>query len=457
MRKFTKILVAVLAIALLLPAVAACQEKAPEVSASPSGPAAPAAPDPVTITGWFYPRYVPPGLEPGVYEQQLIEEYTSIPGNEHVSINFELIQWDTGPEKVNVAIATGDAPDFTYDATGRIIGYGVNGALVPLNDLLPASVKNDIPQGIWAESSDPAGNIWMLPATMAVVGVGVNRALLREAGVEDMLPTNATRTMKSADFEAMCRALVDANLEGVLGAFSLYCLNEQGDAAIRNWIANQGETDFVNSSQTEIVLNSPGGIAGLQWLYDMYEDGLIVRNPETNNSLGMLEMFMQSQTPIATMFSTGNIAVLTNLILQGDADPDFDLWFMTLPTPTGTNPKVEVQVIGYCIFDSGNDARHKATFDFISWLAENTDAIASTNQFAVRNSINMASIDERYANPEWQYLAGLGEYVFDVGWSMANIALIRAEFFPQMQALFTGQKSVEQALNDFVAAANRTF
>jgi len=417
-------------------------------------PAAPSGPAEVTITGWFYPRFVPPGKDPGVFEQELIDEFLAIPGNEHITINFEMLQWDTGPEQVNVAIATGDAPDFVFDFTGRIMGYGAAGALVPLNDFVPAALKTDIPEAIWSQVRDGNDNIWMFPTTVAIVGMGVNRQIFRQAGIENLLPTNATRTWSNAEFEEVCQRILDANIPDLLAPFSLHFLNEQGDASIRMMIQNQG-ADFINPAYSEIVLNSPEGIAGLQWLYSMYEKGFIVSHPETNNSLGTLEMFMQSKTAISVLFSSGNVGVLNNLIEQGDADPDFDLMFVTNPTPTGTNPKVESQVVGFCIFDQKDDARHKATFDFINFMASKPEAVLATNQFPARSSMDLAALDARYASEEFKYLSSLTPHLGDAGLGMKNYAGVRAVFFPEMQAIFTGIKSVEQGLNDFVAAANR--
>ena len=444
-RGLIRVAVMLLAIAMVLPIVAAC------------GDGNNAGSEAVTITGWFYPRYNVAGMSPGEFEQSLIDEFTSLPGNEHITINFEMIAWDTGPEQVNVAIATGDAPDFVFDFPGRIVGYGLAGALVPLDDMISAEVKADIPESVWSHCRGN-GQIWMYPTGITYIGMAVNRKILREAGLDHLVPTNATRTWTHAQFEEVLQGLVDANLEDpFIAPFSIAALNEQGDATTRMIVQNFG-TDFINPQHTEIVLNSPQGIAGYQWLLDMYERGFIVRNPETVSATHILDFFMQSQVAFAMGWAGGNLNALNNRIAAGEADPEFDCWFMTLPTPTGTNPKVESQVVGFGIFDNNDAARAQAAFDFVQFMAEKAECVVAQAIFPVRNSMPitlLAEMDDRYVNPELQFLSSLIPYLGDTGYTMRNYALVRAEFFPQMQAIFTGMKTVEQALNDFAEAANR--
>lgn len=402
------------------------------------------------ITGWFYPRYVIPGMEAGEFEQQLIDEFRAIPGNENVTINFETVGWDSVPEKVNIAISTGSTPDFLFDFPGRIIGYGTGGSLVDLTPYVSPETLADIPEPIW-ESCRSDGKLYMYPTAISYFTMAVNRKIFRDAGIEHLLPTNETRTWSNAEFENVLAEL--AKVDDLIAPMVLFMLNEQGDAAIRMMIQNQG-ADFINPEHTEIVLNSAEGKAGLAWYYDLFEKGYITKNPETLGSASALEMFMQSKAAITPYMGPSNLPTLRKMIAEGTADPDFDVMFMTQPTPDGTAPKVEAQVIGYCVFDKGDEARHRASAAFIEFTSTKPECVTAQSIFPIRNSMGIDQLGEDYDTAEHAYINTLSAYLGDTGYTANNYAAIRAAYYPQMQAIFTGQKTVEQGLDDFVAQAN---
>lgn len=404
------------------------------------------------ITGWFYPRYLPPaGMESGEFEQQLVDEFRAIPGNENVNINFEIVGWDSVPEKVNIAIATDSTPDFLFDFPGRIIGYGTAGALAPLDDYISPETIGDIPSSIW-DSCRANGKLYMYPTSISYFAMAVNRKFFKDAGIENLLPTNPTRTWSNAEFENVLAEL--AKIPELDAPMVMYMLNEQADASTRMLVQNQG-ADFVNSEHTEVVLNSDAGKTGLSWYYDLYQKGYISKNPETLSSANALEMFMQSKVAITPYMGSSNLPTLKKMIEDGTADPDFDIMFMTQPTPDGTNPKVEAQVIGYCVFNKNDEARHKASVAFIEYTSYKPECVSAQGIFPIRESMSMDLLGENYNNDEHKYLNTLAPYLGDTGYTVNNYAGIRAAYYPQMQAIFTNQKTVTQGLDDFAAEANQ--
>lgn len=77
---------------------------------------------PVEITWWNFPNFQALDGEVGKYEKEIISAFNK--KHPEIKVNLEMITFDGGPEKLNVAIASNSAPDVIYDAPGRIIDWG---------------------------------------------------------------------------------------------------------------------------------------------------------------------------------------------------------------------------------------------------------------------------------------------------------------------------------------------
>lgn len=407
--------------------------------------------EPVTITMWWYPRYSIPNKDPGVYEKELADQFTKLHPN--VTIEHEMLAWDSGPEKINVAITANTMPDAVFDYPGRIIGYGAQGALVDLTDMIPADVKADIPDSIW-EHCMLDGKIYMFPNAVGPVVMAVNVGLFKEAGADKYLPDpNGPRTWKTSDFTSALD-LISKHFagKGVYG-MAFYAKNEQGDASVRMFMQNQG-TDFVAPDHKSIVLNSDAGVAALQLLLDYNEKGYLVPGAQSMTSSEALELFIQSKAASIPMFGAGNIKALNTAIEQGTADPNFELMLVCQPTPDGSQAKVEAQATGFCVFDNKDPARAQAMMDFILFQSAMPETIATQNIFPVRSSMSTDTMGDFYQDPNVKFLATLTPYIGDTGYTINSYAKIRAAFYPEIQAALTGAKTAKQALDDFVANAN---
>lgn len=394
------------------------------------------------INFWFYPRYTVEGKENGVYEQELIDEY--VKDNPNVNIDFEMLAWNAGPEKISIAISSNAMPDSTFDFPGRIIGYGAQGALVDLNFLFTDEDKKDIPQGIF-DHCMLDDKIYMYPTNISPVVMAVNKKLFRDAGVEDLLPLDKpNRTWTHEQFTEALEGL--KKLDNV-SPIVLFAGNEQGDASIRMFIQNFG-TDFVNPEHTEVTINSDEGVKGLQWILDAYENGLIAKGAESLVSTDALDMFTQGAAAMCVMYGPGNLNNLNKSIAEGKAAEDFDFAFVAQPSADGETVKIEAQAAGYCIFDNKDDKRAEETGKFIDYLAKDKKNVLATGSFPVRDS--MGSL---YDDPELEYVGNMIQFVGDTGYTVNNYAKVRAVWYPEIQAALTGAKTAKEALDDFAAKA----
>ena len=94
------------------------------------------------ITWWAFPTFATVDDTVGKYEQSVIDTFQA--ANPDITVKLEMIDFQSGPEKIATAIEGGTAPDVLFDAPGRIIDYGKNGKLATLDDLFTDEYKADI-------------------------------------------------------------------------------------------------------------------------------------------------------------------------------------------------------------------------------------------------------------------------------------------------------------------------
>lgn len=130
MKAMKKGLMSIVGVALLGTQLVACGNTntansavTPSNNADKTEPAATeAAAKPVEITWWNFPSFQALDGEVGKYEKEIIAAFNE--KNPEIKVNLEMITFEGGPEKLNVAIASNTAPDVIYDAPGRIIDWG---------------------------------------------------------------------------------------------------------------------------------------------------------------------------------------------------------------------------------------------------------------------------------------------------------------------------------------------
>ncbi|EGV06713.1 ABC transporter, solute-binding domain protein [Streptococcus constellatus subsp. pharyngis SK1060 = CCUG 46377] len=127
-------------------------------------------------------------------------------------MKLETIDFKSGPEKITTAIEAGTAPDVLFDAPGRIIQYGKNGKLAELNDLFTNDFVKDVNNNQIIQASKAGDKAYMYPISSAPFYMALNKKMLKEAGVEDLVKEGWT----TADFEKVLKALKEKVIHQVL-------------------------------------------------------------------------------------------------------------------------------------------------------------------------------------------------------------------------------------------------
>jgi multiple sugar transport system substrate-binding protein len=398
----------------------------------------------VEITWWNYPNWDPLDGEVGKYERELIKAFNE--KYPDIKVNLEMISFDGGPEKVNVALASNTAPDLIYDFPGRILDYGQKGYLAPLNDMIDDDFKNDVSDSIWNQSK-VNDDVVMYPINTTPFMMAVNKTLFEDIGALDLLPLERPeRTWTVEEYEKALQAVKEKAPEVFPSGF--FAKNTGGDQGTRAYLANLSGTSILNEDMTEVTINNEAGAKALQWVADGVKNKLVAPGTESLTSNDNLDLFMQGKLASTIIYSS-----VLKKIYSSKKVVDFEEAFVAWPTPDGTNPKFEPFIGGMAVFNNGDEAKVEASKKLIDFIANDADwstkNIVATGGFSVRNSVTGL-----YDDTEMQYVESMRKHIGDAPTRAKGFIELRTVWFPELQRVLMGQASAEDALNSFAKNGN---
>ncbi len=398
----------------------------------------------VEIVWWQYPRFTNiEEKEVGDFESEIIADFEE--ENPNIKVKIEMIPWNGGPEKVNVAIASNSTPDVLFDYPGRIMGYATQDVLVPLDDVVTDDIKGDIPENL-LQACQLDGTTYMYPCGATPIVVAVNLDFFKEIGKEDLLPLDKEdRTWTLEEFETALKAVKDSGKD--VYPSMLFAGNEQGDSSMRMFIQSAFDAELINDDHTEIIFNNENAVKGLEWMIEKYKEGLFAPGAESTVSLDVVETFFQTKSAINIMASPQHHGLHETYIADGKAE-EFEWALFPYPNAEGKDPKAEVQLSGFCVFDNEDEAKAEAAKKLIKFILDSDkykeQAVVATGQLPVRNSMTGLYDDEDY-----QFSENLLKYAADTAYTANNYAGMRTKWYPNIQGALTEKLSAQEALDAF--------
>jgi multiple sugar transport system substrate-binding protein len=356
-----------------------------------------------------------------------------------VKISIEIINPAGGnTEQLDVDIASGNIPDLYFDNQMRIAKYDGLGLLADLRDYVPQEVFDDYVEGTFADGQP----VWRLPIDMSAQFIAVNKTMFEQIGAADLLP--ASREWTTDEFLAALDAVKAAGLSGVFPTI-LWAADPSGDVCNMGYLWGFGARMFATGDYSKTLLNSPEGVAAFEFLNNLATNYAVPGAAALNDD-DMLAMYPAQQVAL-----TGGYAYLEKA--GNEADPAFETYFVNFPHPAGEeNPPFAVHMHGVAVFKSEDEARMKAAAEFAQFIAgedwapllcEAAGTAPSRVSFVgqVTRSAENQAIDAMIAT----------NGLVDFGATSPKFQEIRNVYIPQLQAMFTGEKTPEQAVADAAA------
>ncbi|HFI0646454.1 TPA: ABC transporter substrate-binding protein [Streptococcus suis] len=393
------------------------------------------------ITWWAFPVFTQENTEDGVgtYEQKIIAAFEE--ANPDITVKLETIDFTSGPEKITTAIEAGTAPDVLFDAPGRIITYGKNGKLAELNDLFTDEFVKDVNNDNIIQASKAGDTAYMYPLSSAPFYMAFNKAMLKDAGVLDLVKDGWT----TDDFEKVIKALKDKGYN----PGSLFSNGQGGDQGTRAFLANLYSGSITDEGVTKYTTDSEQMVKALAKAASWIKDGYMMNGSQYAGG-DDIQNFANGQTSYTILWGPAQNGIQGQLLEASKVE------VLEVPFPSEDGKAaLEYLVNGFAVFNNGDEARVAASKKFIQFIADDKEwgpkNVVRTGAFPVRTSFGALYDDERmamidkwtgYYSPYYNTIDGFAE--------------MRTLWFPMLQAVSNGEKEAEAALKEFTEQANAT-
>ena len=272
-----------------------------------------------------------------------------------------------------------------------------------------------------------------------------NADMFRAAGLDDKVAGQyEIATWTPDEFVGILEALKAANPN--VYPMALFALNNQADTWNLAYLRMFGNQFY--SDDNHLVVNEDSGVKALEYILNLYNSGLTVPGAESLDSNTNNAMFQNQQ--IAVSFT--NSVLLANLAadMESGALPAFDYRLANIPGDP--HPNGFTYVTGAMVMNTGDEARIAASKEFVKYFCTDEELVtASKNGTPVR-----ASVVSKVSG-ELPYLEAYNkndQYLFNFSKNLPGYTELRNVLFPELQAALTGEKTAQQALDDYVKNGN---
>lgn len=367
-----------------------------------------------------------------------------------VNIEVEVIAADQRDELLNVNLNGGTPPDIFFESTFAMGDYVHRGALVPLTDIVDDDSKEDISDTYWDQVTF-GEDIYFYPFSNNPGTLTYNADMFKDAGLDEYVGgENEIKTWTLEEFETILETLKeDVPTDKYSNAFpmALFALNNQGDTWNLAYLRMFGNEFF--DEDNNIILNDEDGVKAMEWLKKIYDKGLTNRGPESVSSNDALAMFQNQQLGV----SFTNSILFNNMLadMESGASPEFDARIANIPTSDGEALEF-TYVTGSALFDTEDETRMEVSKDFVEFYSTDPELVkSSTNGIPVRTSVVEEYADE---NPMFEAYEENAQYLFNFSGNVPGYNELRQVLFPELQAVFTGEKTPEEAVKSYQEKGN---
>lgn len=377
-----------------------------------------------------------------------VEEFNKV--NPDTEVKLEYLPHDeTWFAKLDASLIAGIPPDVVQGPVSEAAKYVPLGALSPIDDFLTDEDRADLVEAVLVEGSfDGKSYIWPWRLSFGG-GIALNATLWEEAGIADLLPTGETRrwAMDTA-LEAFKATTIDSNGDGTIDQYGTVLITDI-HYHITQFMFGFGARLF-NEDETAVALNSPEGVAGLEWLVALeHEHGVAVPGTAVRKAAEGDQLFIERRA--ASYPSQG--AGVRPASLNDVPVEEFNWYWVPPPNVEGQEPAVMTNIHGHYVFQQRDEARTQAAHEWSKFLTRPEALALTLEQFGMppaRQSLwgEVRDENQRVGLSFTEIMSTFGR--------RASAAPITFTLVPRMlEAAFSLQKTPQQALDDFASEANR--
>lgn len=351
--------------------------------------------------------------------------------NPDVTVEVTAIPWDSAQNKYQTAIAGGTTPDIGMLGSDWMPGFASATAAVPdaidTSDIFPFALQ----------STEFDGVNRAVPWYVETRVIFYRTDMMKEAGF-DTFPT---------DWDGL-KALALAYKEKAGAEFGIALPSGGWNAFLSNlpfpW---SNGAELMDADQTAWTIDSPEMAQGLEYLNSFFQDGLADKSPDVENGSasadlvsGAVPMFLSGPWDIPGLVASGG---------EGFADK---FGVAQIPAPPGGISTSFAAGANLAVFDNAKNP--DAAWKLIQWLTE------PENQVAWFTAVNdLPSQQSAWDDPALTADPRVGVFgdqlkSVKIAPTVSTWTQVSAEADTQIEQVFRGGKSVEEALQAIQATAD---
>ena len=368
-----------------------------------------------------------------------------------VKVKVEVIASDQRDELLNVKLNGGTPPDIFFENTFAMGDYAHRGALVPLNDIVDDAAKKDIDKKYW-DSVTFGKDVYFYPFSHMPGTLAYNADMFKAAGLDQYIGgENEIKTWTLKDYETILNALKkDLPKDKYSNAYpmGLFALNNQGDTWNLAYLRMFGTKFF--DKKGNLVVDDKNGVEAAKWLKKTYDAGLTNPGAESVSSNDVNAMFQNQK--LAISFTNSVLFNSAKADMAAGKAPKFDIRLANIPSESG-DPLTFTYVSGAAVFNTKDKTRIKVSKDFVKFFSTDPELVkASKNGIPVRTSV---ANEFKSQNPLFAAYDKNAQYLFNFTGSVPGYSQLRQVLYPELQAIYTGQKTPAQAMKDYQTNGNK--
>lgn len=385
---------------------------------------------------------------------KVADEFRSLHPDQNIQFEIEILDWTTGFQKLDIAVASGLPPDIMVSTSGIALKYARFGLLEAFDDYISSEDIADF--GAFYDFSEYDGKHYFLPFIGGSRYMVANRKIFEERQVAHLLPTEGDRRWSFDEFlEAAKATTFDRDGDGIIDVygFSLPFQRSSPQQDQMPFFWGHGAVQF-NADGDTLIMNSEAGVRAMQFMVDLeHKHHIMPRGSAGLRSNDVTDLWNEGRLAMrmgshATLI--GHERALNTGVIKDDV---IELHPMMYPSLPGIKPRVFVVADSPCVFKQEDPEKLRLIMDFVRFLTNTQherEASYALSTLPTRTSAN----DVWSEDPYQEYVLRVTKYgTRDAiqGYGIPLVNMTRAAF----QAAMARQVSPRQALDDYVRRGNR--
>ena len=356
-----------------------------------------------------------------------------------VTVNLTQVEQTKVDDDIQECFDTPYAVDVFYREFFNMSTYIHSGRVVPLDDIITDSMRNDISESYW-DLGSLNNKTYMIPYLGYQNTLCYNKKLFRDVGLDKYISNeDVIQNWTLDEWEEILSTLKNKLPENTY-PMMMYAKDYMGDTHIMTFLRSHGSTFFDENGR--VKLNTKEGIDAINWLMDYNKKGYFPTNSENLEINDCLKLFHNNQLAIFM----NNIALDSGLI-----DDGVEVGNVNFPSIDG-NGFCTTFITGFSVFDNNDENKLKVAKDFVKFIYENDELLdLSAGQIPCSNKVY-----EKYASK----LDKVTKYRLNSenGWNFTgnnpNWRSVREVFYPNIKDLLYGEMTAEQVAKQIEDTCN---